>query len=67
MILITRFGEFTFIILFKNFFFYQFVNSGFRVYFFLGNPNPLGRIVSWSLGVCPVFAVGIYVPVSKEF
>ena len=37
------------------------------VYFFLGNPNLLGRIVSWSLGVCPVFAVGEHVPVGKKF
>ena len=35
--------------------------------FFLGNPNLLGRIVSWSLGVCPVFAAGIHVLVGKKF
>ena len=28
-------------------------------FIFLGNPNLLGRIVSWSLGVYPVFTVGI--------
>ena len=34
---------------------------------FLSNSNLLGRIASWSLGVCFVFAVGIHVPVGKEF
>ena len=29
--------------------------------FFLSNPNLLGRIVSWSLGVCPIFAAGLHV------
>ena len=33
------------------------------IFIFLGNPNFLGRIVSWSLGVCPVFAAGIHVSV----
>ena len=37
------------------------------LFFFLGNPNLLGRIASWSLGVCPVFALGIHVPMGKEF
>ena len=36
-------------------------------FFFLSNPNLLGRIASWSLGVCSVFATGIHVPVGKEF
>ena len=37
------------------------------LFFFLSNPNLLGRIASWSLGVCSVFAAGIHVPVGKEF
>ena len=56
MILITSPGEFflvytlllVFLVLVYSFFF-----------FFFGNPNLLGRTVSWSLGVCPVFIAGI--------
>ena len=32
--------------------------------FFLGKPNLLGRIVSWSLVVCPVLAAGVHVSVN---
>ena len=42
-------------------------SSQFIYLFFFGNPNLLGRIASWSLGVCPIFAAGIHVPVGKEF
>ena len=34
------------------------------LFFFLGNPNLLGRIVSWSLGVCLVLATGVHVSVN---
>ena len=56
MILITSPGEIFFPIYTLLLVFLVLVYSFF---FFLGNPNLLGRIVSWSLGVCPIFNVGI--------
>ena len=65
MIHITSPGEFL-----LSFFFYiyftvsllSFSSQFIFLFFFKGNPNLLGRIVSWSLGVYPVFAAGIHVP-----
>ena len=62
MILITSPGEFLYIYILLLVFLVS-IHS----LFFLSNPNLLGRIASWSLGVCSVFAAGIHVPVGKEF
>ena len=55
MILITSLGEIVFHVYTLLLVFLVLVYS----LFFLGNRNLLGRIVSWSLGVCPVFTAGI--------
>ena len=56
MILITSHGEIFFPVFTLLLVFLVLVFS----LFILGNPNHLGRIVSWSLGVCPVFIAGIF-------
>ena len=56
MILITSPGEFLFPVYTLMLVFLVLVYSLF--YFILGNPNLLGRIVSWSLGVYPIFTAG---------
>ena len=65
MILITSLGEFPFF--FPVYILLLVCLVSIHSFFFLGNLNPLGRTVSWLLGVCLVFAVGIYVLVGKEF
>ena len=65
MILITRSSEFTFIVLFSIFSVSLLILVS--MFFFLANPNPLGRIVSWLSCVCPVLAAGEHVPVGKKF
>ena len=68
LILITRYGEFTFIFLFSIFFFCHFVNFDFPDYLFiLANPNPLGRTVSWLSCVFHVLSAGEHVSVGKKF
>ena len=61
MILITSLGEFLYVYILLS------ILVSVHSLIFLGNPNLLGRIASWSLGVCPVFAIGIDVPMGKEF
>ena len=49
------------LLLFCVIFFCQFVN--FVPIYFLADPNPLGRTVSWLSCVFPVLAAGVHVPV----
>ena len=63
MILITRPGEFLLSFFSCIYFTVSLLSFNSQFIFFLGNRNLLGRIVSWSLGVCHVFAAGIHVPV----
>ena len=61
MILITSLGEFL------SVYILLLILVSIHSLFFVGNTNLLGRIASWSLGVCLVFVAGIHVPVGKEF
>ena len=67
MILITSPSEFLLSFFSCIYFTVSLLSFSSQFIFFLGNPSLLGRSVSWSLGVCPVFAVGIHVPMGKEF
>ena len=66
MILITSLGEFLLSFFFPVYILLLVCLVSVHSLFFLGNPNPLGRTVSWLLGVCLVFTTGIYVLVGKE-
>ena len=66
MILITRSGGFTFIFLFSIFSVSLLILVSLFI-FFLANPNPLGRTISWLSCVCPVLAAGEHVLMGKKF
>ena len=61
MILITSDGEFILPFFFPVYILLLVFLVSVHSLFFLGNPNLLGRIVSWSLGVCHVFGTRIHV------